>query len=186
MVGAPSGAPFFVYGLLAEGGAGPAAGCLFFWEKELAALGHLFPGRKGTPHRARLHFNGLRQAIKTAVQLIENCFIPQEVFFGVRLRTESLMDRNIREAKPGTGWGYLFCQEKVSERSEFFSQRKDTPTAGPATSSAGYRPTYTQVSDQKKSQPEGWRFHGAKTRRSDLKQRSPQLPCWCSSPSGRN
>lgn len=30
------------------------------------------------------------------------------------------------------GWGCLFCQKKVSERSEFFFQRKGTPTPEPA------------------------------------------------------
>ena len=36
------------------------------------------------------------------------------------------------------GWGYLFCQKKVSEHSEFFFQRKVTPTPWPGTSLAGY------------------------------------------------
>ena len=31
------------------------------------------------------------------------------------------------------GWGSLFCQKKVSERSEFFFQRKETPTPWPGT-----------------------------------------------------
>jgi hypothetical protein len=31
------------------------------------------------------------------------------------------------------GWGSLFCQKKVSEQSEFFFQRKGTPTPWPGT-----------------------------------------------------
>jgi hypothetical protein len=37
------------------------------------------------------------------------------------------------------GWGYLFCQKKVSERSEFFFQRKGSPTAGPAQQPSGHK-----------------------------------------------
>lgn len=38
------------------------------------------------------------------------------------------------------GWGSLFCQKKVSEQSEFFFQRKGTPTPWPGTIQAGYEP----------------------------------------------
>ena len=37
------------------------------------------------------------------------------------------------------GWGCLFCQKKVSERSEFFFQRKGTPTPWPGTHHEGYQ-----------------------------------------------
>ncbi len=35
------------------------------------------------------------------------------------------------------GWGTLFCQKKVSERSEFFFQRKGFPTPWPSTHHSG-------------------------------------------------
>jgi len=35
------------------------------------------------------------------------------------------------------GWGCLFCQKKVSERSEFFFQRKGSPTPEPAPKDSG-------------------------------------------------
>ena len=38
------------------------------------------------------------------------------------------------------GWGGLFCQKQVSEQSEFFFQRKGTPTPWPGAIQAGCEP----------------------------------------------